>query len=381
MKSGMREVVIIGTGLHRFGRYSEKSCAELGKVAIVNALKDAGVSWKDIQACYAGSALQGMGAGHNVCRLLGETGIPIYNLEQACGSGSAGIQLGYQAVARGEYDLICAAGFEKQGKGTIPAETYPMWARDTGLGNYIGWHAMEAQRYIEEYGLTVEMLAKVSVNAYHHAAHCPAAAYNNMGNVTIQDILNSKMMGYPLTLYMIGAANDAGAAVIMCTKAVARKLSSKMPITVAGSEFSTTIYNSKESRFQEGGWKENEACGKRLYEATGIGPEDINVVASGNQFAITEIKYTEALGFCKEGEGGRFIWEGNTALGGKVPFNTDGSHIARGNALGANGIAGVVELVHQLRGECGARQVRGAKVALAQSSGAGQNIFLTMLKK
>lgn len=377
----MREVVIIGTGMHKFGRWTEKPFAELGKVAIVNALKDAGVEWKDVQACYAGSAFQGMGAGHNVCRQVGETGIPIFNLEQACGSGSAGVQLGYQAIARGQFDVVCGVGFEKQQRGTIPGESFPMWAREMGLGSYIGWHGATTQRHMHEYGTTLEMLAQVSVISHRHAALCPDAAYTNMGNLTIEDVLKSRMIGYPVTLYMVGPANDGAAAIIMCAKEVAHKYSQKKPITIVDTTFSTTIYDTSVCRYRESGRKENEVCAKRLYEATGIGPEDMDVVHCGNQFCIEEIEYAEALGFCKEGEGGRFIWEGNTELGGKVPFNTDGSHISRGNALGANGIAGIVELTRQLRGECGARQVKGAKVALAQSSGAGQNVFLTILKR
>lgn len=377
----MREVFILGLGMHKFGRYLEKPYTEFGRVAIVEALKDSGVDWRDIQAVYAGSAIQGMAAGHNVCAEIGKTGVPIFNVEQACGSGSGAMQLAYHVVAGGIFDLVCAMGFEKQGRGFIPAENYPQWARRMGMAVYPAWHAQEAQRHMHEYGTTLQQLAKVAVNSHRHASLCPYAHYQEWGNMTIEDVLNSRLICYPITMYMIPPADDGGAAVILGSKEMVRKYATRKPVSIAASIMKTSVPNKEESSFAIGGGIETELAAKQAYQTAGAGPEDMDVVECVDAFAIGEILTAEALGFCPKGEGGRFIGSGKTELGGQMPFNTDGGYTSRGNAMGATGLAGIVEIARQLRGEADRRQVPNAKIGLAHSLGAGVNAFITILQR
>ncbi|MFC2065674.1 thiolase family protein [Chloroflexota bacterium] len=377
----MREVVILGAGMHPFGRFSDKSYVDLGRTAAIEALRDAGVSWREIQSAYVGHCYQGMCAGHNVMAQLGYTGIPIYNMENACASGTGAVALAFDAVTSGRIDIALALGMEKQERGLVPATNMPLWWRSQGMGEFPSAHAQDAQRYLYDSEATVVHLAKVAAKNHRHAALCQYAHYQNWPNMTVEDVLESRMISDPLTVMMMAPASDGAAAVVVCGKDVAHRYHNARPLTIAASVLETGLYNKAAFPWAGPQFSEMKAAVDKAYNIAGIGPKDLDYLECVDGFAYAELVSYEALGLCNEGEGAKIIDEGITELRGKLPANTDGGYIARGNALGATGLSGLVEVIRQLRGEASSRQVADAKVGLNMSGGAGPNIFVTILKK
>ncbi len=377
----MREVVILGAGMHPFGRFPDMSYADLGRVAAMAALRDAGVSWREIQALYAGHAYQGMCAGHNVMAQLGWTGIPVYNVENACASGTGSAALACDAIAAGRIDIALAVGLEKQERGLAAGTNMPPWWRIQGMGEFPAGHAQDAQRYLYDTGATVTHLAKVAAKNHRHAALCPYAHYQNWPNMTVEDVLNSRMISDPLTVMMMAPASDGAAAIVVCGKDVAHRYPKARPVNLAARVLQTGLYNQAAFPWAGPDRKEMKIAADKAYEMAGVGPEDLDYVEWIDGFAYLELVGYEALGLCREGEAGKLIDDGVTELGGRLPFNTDGGYISRGNALGATGMAGLVEVIRQLRGEAGPRQIEGAKVGLNCSGGAGPNTFINIVTR
>ncbi len=374
----MREIVILGVGMHKFGRFPEKTYWEMGRVATVNALEDAGVEWKDIQALYAGSMFAGVGVGNNILAEMGFSGIPVVNAEAACSSGPTALSNAYQAVSAGFCDLALAVAVEKQERGMIPLTNFPLWMRLMGMAHGPGFYAQEARVHMERYGTTVEQFAKVSVKSHKNASLCPNAHYQQYGQMTIEDVLNSRMICDPLTIYMMAPVVDGAAAIVVSARDVAHKYSSKPPITVAASVLTSANYDRYTLQEPPGMVR---GAAQKAYEFAGIGPEDLDIVECQDAMASAEITSCEELGLCPDGEGGILVDEGRTEIGGDVAVNTDGGYLSRGNATGATGLAGIAEIVWQLRGEAGPRQVANPRVGLNQNFGAGPNVSVTILKK
>ncbi len=376
----MREVVIIGVGMHRFGDFPEKTLAELGAIAVRNALKDAGVHWKDIPTIYAGSMQAGSGWGNNIVNELGPTGLPVVNCENACASGVAALRLAWHAIGGGIYDIACAVGAEKRARGFIPLTGQPMWKRRAGMVMGPSFYAQETQRYMNEYGATVEHLAKVAVKSHKNASLSPYAHFQQWGSMTVEDVLKSPMIMDPLRIFMIAPVSDGAAAVIVCAREVANRYSQKKPISIRAIALRSGTY----SRYTvEAAPGDVENTAKEAYESAGIGPGDLDVVECQDAMASTEMISTEALGICKPGEYRYLVDKGETEIGGRIPINTDGGYLSRGNAIGATGLAGIAEIAWQLRGEAGPRQVKDgkAKVGLNETLGDGPNISVTILAR
>jgi acetyl-CoA C-acetyltransferase len=372
------DVVISGVGMHPFGRYPNKTIGEMGRIAAEQALSEAGLEWKHIPILYAGAMQAGSGWGHAIAAELGPRGIPIINIEAACASGIVGLYQACQLISAGVYDAVLAVGVEKQQKGFIPTLNLPMWQRIMGLGIYPAYYAMMAQRHMQKYGTTAVQLAKVSVKSHRNASLCPNAHYQQFGNLTVEDVLNSRMICDPITLYQIAPVSDGAAAAVVTTRKLAEKSRASKPIKIESIVVRSGHYDPLALVTSEGIEK---LTADQAYREAGMGPEDLDVVECQDATTIAEIHTVEALGLCPEGEGGRLVDSGDTSIGGRIPVNTDGGYLSRGNATGAVGLAGLAEIVWQLRGQAGARQVEGAKVGLNETLGAGPTCSITILSR
>ena len=367
----MREVAVIGAAMVPFGKFADKTVADIAWPAAKHAIEDAGVPKKDIEAAYCGTALGGMMAGQRVLKQLGITGLPIVNVENACSSSSSAFREAWIAVAAGVYDVALVIGVEKLtkfGGGTLPLEKED-WEVAHGLV-MPALYAMRARRYMHEYDLTVEQLAKVSVKARKHGALNPDAQMRK--EVTVAEVNAARPVAEPFTLYHCCPSGDGAAAVVIAAADRAKRYGGT-PIRVIGSELNSGRYM---TGFRDMTTPEITVRGaKESYEKAGIGPEDVDVAEVHDAFTIAELMYYEALGFCAKGEAAKLLEDGETSLGGRIPVNPSGGLLAKGHPIGATGVAQIVEIVRQLRGQCGARQVEGAKVGLTHCTGGGVSGF------
>lgn len=381
----LREVVIAGVGITRFDRYDGekgrplKEYHDLGSEAIQATLKDAQIPWKDIQAAFCGSVYCGTASGHQTIGKIGATAIPIVNVENACSSGSSAFRLAYQSVAAEMYDVVLAAGFEQMPGGFIKSTSWPYWQRLMGFNVQPASYALKTQRYMEETGATVEDFARVTVKNRRNSALNPFARFQK--RVTVEEVLSSRMIASPLRLLHACPLADGGAAMILCSRD--RLKSSAKVVTVAASVLTTGNYG-----HEKGGGSVKiktpnnvEISSRQAWESAGCGPEDVDVVQAYDTMAPAELWDIEELGLCRKGEAPRLLREGQLDITGKLPVNTDGGLMGRGHPLGATGLAQIIEIYRQLRGEAGPRQVEDAKVGLAHCRGAVSNSSIVILKR
>ena len=371
----MREVVILGVGLHPFGRFPDKGIEEMGRVAIGNALEESGVPFGDIQAAYVGHVYLAMGAGHKVVTEFGMTGIPIVNMEVACTSSTQGLMRAAYEIATGLYDVVLAVGVEKMQRGLLAGTSQAgSFEEVMGFGVMPAQYAMAFRKHMNLYGTTLRQLALCSVKEHKYGALNPNAHYQK--ECTVEDVLNSRVIADPITVLMCSPTSDGASAAVLCAKDVAARYTSRKPITVAAWALTSGKYHGGE----EAEFSSVEDLSKEAYEKAGIGPEDIDVAQLHDAFSSAEILVPESLGFIPTGEGGRWIEEGKTEIGGKIPINTDGGLVSRGHPVGATGLAQAAEIIRQLRGEAGARQIPGKpKVGLCHNAGIGGST-ITILK-
>lgn len=381
----MRQVKVLGVGLHKFGRFPEKSVEMLCHDAISAALQDAGVSFKQVQASYVGVQQTNPVLSRRLIQHFGWTGIPITTVSQACASSSAAFREAYIAVAAGIYDLVLVVGYEKMGKGLLTAgnadEARKRVLYAMGLDAIPARVAIEMQERMEKYQEPIDAIAQVAVQASETAALNPFAQYQERHS--LQDVLNSAVVSSPLTLYMCCPTTDGASAAVIASADVARRIGNTRTVTVAGWAAGSPPWQDLTSGPGEeiGGDVRGGLLTKRLakaaYEMSGFGAKDIGVAQVHDPYAVAALVDIEALGFAPEGLGGRWFMEGKTRINGKIPINTDGGLLCRGHPLGATGIAQITEIVRQIRGEAGARQVpKKPKTGLTHNSGAGLiNIF------
>ena len=360
-------VVILGVGLHPFGRHPDKSIGELARVAALAALKDAGVEFKDIEAGFCGHVVQGVGAGLRTFGEVGMTGIPITNVELACASSSRAAMLAADAIVGGLYDLAMVIGIEKMQRGLLSGVGGAEGGYQSRMGIALmpALYALMAQRHMHLYGTKHEHFAQASVKAHRNGVLNPNAQYQKA--MTLEDILNSRMIAEPITLYECSPTTDGASAVVLASEKRARQYT-KDPVFMDTWAGGTPKYVRGEADFLEG---PNEMLARKVYEEAGFGPEDVDVAQVHDAFSPGEVFLVEELGFCPHGEGGPFVYEGNTEIGGRIPVNTDGGLLSRGHPIGATGGAMITELTLQLRGQAGQRQVSGAKTALMHNAGIG----------
>ena len=371
----MRECVVIGIGLHKFGRFPEIPIDVMGRDALLAALEDAGMEFKDIEIAYCGHFASGN--AYTVVGRVGLTGIPIVNVENACASSSTAFREAFWAVATGMYDVALAMGFEKmqRGVGGRMPQLGPggrggferSYEGFMGTGAPPATYAMAARKHMKEYGSTVEQFAQVSVKDHRNGTLNPYAQYQTV--MTLEEVLNSRMICDPVTLYMCAPTSDGASAAIITSKERAKQYTGK-PIAIAGWATGTPAYSPK------GDWGDlapnlSEKLSSEAYERAGVGPKDIDVLQIHDPFSPAEVLLLESLGFCPKGEGGNWVWEGKTEITGEIPINTDGGLVARGHPMGATGIAQIAEIVWQLRDQAGPRQVANAQVGMCHNVGAG----------
>ncbi|HNY65518.1 MAG TPA: thiolase family protein [Deltaproteobacteria bacterium] len=396
----MRDVVVIGAGLHRYGMFPDRTSIEMGTEAISSALKDAGMAWKDIEAAYCGTVQPGVSGGHAICNSMGCTGLGITLVENASASGSSAFREAYLSVASGENDIVLAFGVDKLGsqlqvappvsgqplkkqENVAPPEPEPSrqgQEQDERVDVKfrkvlpVQYFADLARHYMKEYGVTREQLGQVSVKSHFNASLNPYAHFQKP--CTLEQANNARMVVDPLTVLHCCPMDDGAAAVVVCAKEMARKFTDKPCPTVAASvnrstppdgDFFVTL-----TRLAS-----REACDK-----AGIGPEDLDLIELHDAFTIEEIIYLEALGLCPTGQGGKLVEDGVTAITGKHPVNTSGGLISMGHPVGPTGVGQVAEILWQMRGQCGYRQIpKRVDYALAHMVGAGGVCLIHVFKR
>ena len=377
-----RDVAIAGIGLTKFTKYVEgKDFWDYGSEAALSALDDAGMQLRDIQEVFYGGVYTDTGAGHRSFAEIGMTGVPIINVENACSSGSSALRLACHEIASGIYDTILAFGTDIiPKKGFLPSRAWPEWERNMGFNVQPANYAMKTVRYMEETGATIEDISRVTVKNRKNGVLNPYAIFQK--EVTLEDVLESRPVAAPLRLLHCCPLAQGGSAVILCSKDKLR--SNSKVITIAASVLNSGTYGTY-TYYGDSVKVHNpthvEVSAKEAWEVSGYGPEDIDVVQAYDTVSTSELWNLEYLGFCKKGEAPGLLREGVFDIGGRLPVNTDGGLMSRGHPMGATALAQIIELVRQLRGEAGPRQVTGAKLGLAQCMGAGPNNSVTILKR
>jgi acetyl-CoA acyltransferase len=376
----MREACVVGVGMIRFGRYPDSSVQELGGQAALLALRDAGVTIRDVQFFACGNLFQANAmVGQRILQQIGQTGIPVINVSNACATGSTAFREAYVAVGSGEYDVALAVGVEQMGKmGLLTGGP-----RGESVEGVLGSGLMPAVfgqagvEHMRRYGTTVEQFARVSVKNHQHSVHNPLSQYRKA--VTLEEVLGARMVAYPNTLYMCCPTGDGAAAAVVVSAAKARQLGGT-PIRILASALTSDPWTERDLTLPDVSTLTRNAA-RSAYETAGVEPGDLDLVELHDCFATAELLHYENLGLCRDGEAGRLIDEGRTALGGDVPVNASGGLLSKGHPLGATGVANVHEIVTQLRGEAGPRQVEGATVGLAHVIGLGSACTIQILAR
>jgi acetyl-CoA acetyltransferase len=367
----MTDVYIIGAGMTPFTRTSAATLTELARHAACLALQDADLDPRSVGAGYfanvLGPQLTGeVTAGQHVMAELGIRRIPIVNVENACTSGSTAIWLAVNTIRAGAADVVLVVGAEKMsvpGLGLLSSGSEEL---ETLLGLVTpASFALRATRHMHEFGTTERQLAMVSVKNRRHAADNPCAEYREL--ITIEEVLAAPMIADPITRLQCCPIADGAAAVVIASGEAARKSQRKIRMDAA-----VLCSGSYENPVDLVRWETDYRGCQLAYDQAGIGPDDLDLVECHDAFSIAEIMHYEALGLCAQGAGGALVESGDTALGGRIPVNVSGGLLSRGHPIAATGCAQVVELVQQLRGEAGPRQVEQARIGLAHCMGGDQ---------
>ena len=359
------------------------------------ALNDAGLSYDQIQQAYVGYVYGDSTCGQRALYHVGMTGIPIVNVNNNCSTGSSALFLARQAVESGAVDCALALGFEQMKPGAIGAmfedRVSPFQSFDNATDDIVGDNGLPlALRYfggagkahMDEFGTTLETFAKIRAKASRHAAQNPVALFRK--EVTTEEVMTDKVI-WPgvMTRLMACPPTCGAAAAIVCSKDFADKHGLDSSVRIAAQAMTTDgpeTFNAHDMREVVGSSMAKRAA-TQVYEAAGIGPEDVNVVELHDCFAHNELITYEALGLCGRGEAGKFVDDGDNTYGGKYVTNPSGGLLSKGHPLGATGLAQCTELVQQLRGTADERQVNGARLALQHNLGLGGACVVTLYEK
>ncbi len=363
----MREVAIIGAGSTVFGKLPDKLPYQLGGEAARAAVKDAGINPRDIQFAYCANLYGGMVIGQAVLGEIGVTDIELTNIENACAGGATALRKAWWDIASGLYDTGIVIGVESMTTSPIAGKLIPPAKGDiTGeLGmNMVARFALSQRRYMDMFDVSLEQIARVSVKNHRNGCLNPYSQYRK--ELTIEEIVNSRPICEPITLLQCCPATDGAAAVILVSENLVKRYTNK-PVFIAASVLKSGDYSFRweDMTFSDMTYK----CVNNAYEMAGLGPEDIDVCELHDAFAVNELQHYVELGFCQRGEEVRLLEDGATEIGGRIPVNVSGGLLSKGHPVSASGAAQIAELVWQLRGEAGDRQVAGAKVALAHVIG------------
>ncbi len=368
----MNAVEVAGVGLHPFGRFEGRSATDMGVVAVRAALEEAWIGRGGFQAAFCGTAYGGVAAGHRVLGRLGMTGMPIVDIEAGCASGGAALMLAAGAIRAGQYDTVLVFGIEKMPKGIIRSSFFEPWQEEAGMAATPAYFALRAQRLMATSGVTKDDLAAVVVKNRRYGARNPDAMFRS--EVEPAAVLASRIVCEPLHLWMLCTPNEGAAAVVLQR---ARGDRVRLAGAVLRSHVPGGVLN--ESTPMAGLADDSIPAPTTLaadaaYEEAGLGPADLDLVECQDTDAARELQSYEELRLCPPG--GCL-----DVLGGGLPVNTSGGLLSKGEPLGASALGQVVELVHQLRGEAGERQVEGARVGLAHTVGRGANAGVVILTR
>jgi acetyl-CoA acetyltransferase len=379
----MHDVAIVGVGIHPFGRFGPKSAIEMGADAVRAACTDAGIEWSDVQFAFGGS--NEVDNPDAVVGLLGLTGIPFMDVYNGCATAGTALELTADAIRYGKYELGVAVGMDKHLPGAFTADpvyySAPSWYGEAGQFLTTKFFGMKINRYMHDHGISHETLARVAAKSFRNGALNPNAYRRKP--LDEQTILGSRMLNYPLTQYMFCSPDEGAAAVVLCRADLAHRYTTT-PIYLRATALRTRRYGAYEVHSTWAAVEEDDAptvyASKAAYEAAGIGPEDVDVIQLQDTDAGAEIIHMAENGFCAHGEQERLLAQGATEIGGRLPVNTDGGLIANGEPIGASGLRQVHELVRQLRGQAGERQVPGSpRVGYAQLYGAPGTAAVSIL--
>lgn len=389
-----QKVNVIGVGMVKFQKpgASEEYDVMAGK-AIRAALADAGVGFQEIEQAYAGYVYGDSTCGQRAVYGVGQTGIPVINVNNNCSTGSTALYLARQAIEGGIAECVLAVGFEKMEKGALGSkfddrvnpleQQFQVMNRAQGVSSAPFAAQMfggAGREYRWKHGTKKETFAKISEKARSHAAKNPFALFTQP--LTVEEILKSDEVFDPLTRFQCCPPTCGAAAAILCSDAFAKKHGISNPVHIAAQAM-TTDYPSSfgDSMIKMVGFDMAKACAAQVYEKAGLGPKDVRVVELHDCFTANELLTYEALGLCPEGEAEKFIWDGDNTYGGKWVTNPSGGLLSKGHPLGATGLAQCTELVWHLRGQAEQRQVEGAKVALQHNLGLGGACVVTMYRR
>ena len=381
----MNDVAIIGIGLHPFGRFGDKTPFQMAADAVEDALVDAGITWSDVQFAVGGSWEASQ--LDPITGLLGLTGIPFTNVFNACATAASTIDQAAAAIRLGRFDIGLAVGADKHPRGSFKADParmgMPQWYGENGQYVTTKFFGMKINRYMHDHDISPTTLAKVAAKNYRNGSLNPKAFRRNP--LSVDEILASPMLNHPLTAYMFCAPDEGAAAVVLCRADLASRFTDA-PVFVKATEIRTRNYGAYEVNTSWAAIDEDVSptvyASRAAYEAAGIGPEEVDVIQLQDTDAGAEVIHMAENGFCVDGEQEKLLAEHATEIAGPLPINTDGGLIANGEPIGASGLRQVHELVVQLRGQAGDRQVPGEpRVGYAQVYGAPGTAAVTILSR
>ena len=368
--------MVVGTGLTKFGEHWSRSFRELIVEAGIKAILDAKLQGKDIEAIYGGSMASGRFIGQEhigalIADQLGVNPIPSTRCEAACASGGVALRQGFLAIKSGENDIVAIGGIEKMTEVSTEEAGFALGGagdQETELfhgATFPSLYALMARRHMHDFGTTEEQMAMVAVKNHANAVHNPNAQFQF--EITVEQVMNSGYVAEPMKLLDCSPLTDGAAAVILASEKKAKELGLKGIEMLASEQASDTLALTSRKSLTE--LKATKIASDKAYLKAGVKASDIDVVELHDCFTIAEIMAIEDLGFFKKGEGGKAVEQGKTKLSGEIPVNTSGGLKAAGHPVGATGVKQAVEIVEQLRGNCGRRQVKGAKIGLAHNVG------------
>ena len=390
-----QRVNVLGVGMVKFqkpGASDDYNVMAAG--AIRAALKDAGVDFAKVEQAYAGYVYGDSTCGQRAVYEVGETGIPVFNVNNNCSTGSSALMLARQAIAGGLAECVLAVGFEQMEKGALTAKwndrVNPLDRHANVMNEVQGVNGAPGaaqmfggagREYRWKYGTKRETFAKISEKARKHAANNPYALFTEQ--LSVEQILASPEVFDPLTRYQCCPPTCGAAAAILCSEDFAKKAGVQNPVYIAGQAMTTDYPSSfgEQSMIKMVGFDMTKTAAQKVYAQAGVGPKDIEVVELHDCFTANELLTYEALGLCEEGTAEKFIWEGDNTYGGKFVTNPSGGLLSKGHPLGATGLAQCTELVWQLRGQAEKRQVAGARIGLQHNLGLGGACVVTMYRR
>lgn len=390
-----KRVNVLGVGMIKFAKPGASDDYHvMAAKATREALKDAGIEFAAVEQAYAGYVYGDSTCGQRAIYEVGVTGIPVFNVNNNCSTGSSALMLAAQAVAGGMVDCVLALGFEKMEKGALGSKfsdrTNPLDQHAGVMSKVQGFNQAPpaaqmfggaGREYRWKYGTKKETFAKISVKARQHASNNPYALFNNV--LSLEEVLAAPEVFDPLTRYQCCPPTCGAAAAILCSDEFAAKHGVTDPVYIAAQVMKTDFQSSfaEDSMIKMVGYDMAKTAAAELYESAGVGPDEVDVVELHDCFTANEILSYEAIGLCPEGGAEKFIEEGGNTYGGQVVTNPSGGLLSKGHPLGATGLAQCTELVWQLRGQADKRQVAGAKIGLQHNLGLGGACVMTMYRR